>query len=206
MDCNEMDAEVGRRDFIRSAALLGGGVGTSALLLGACSEAAGPLANSSHDLITGRKWVQSTVFDPETGEFTSLEGFTDTPENVLGSDAEFSGYTIKLSGEIVSVVKSVDRHRAGTWTLHPLGGDLYQLKIGGVVQPSGGPPYQIHLVERMIPGTDVTVITGYSYDPDTGKRVCFNVSHDPIWFYVIVVLVILVFAEEAHGHDQGGGG
>ena len=205
MEQTGVNRAIGRRNFITTTTLLGGGAGMA--LLEACSERPDPL---SLTLIQGRKWVQAVAFDSHTGVFTSLDGFTDNPESFLDSDVEFSGYAVHTSGEIVSVTEVVDKDTAGLWSLSAQGGDLYHLKVDGVVQPPGGPAYEVHLVERVIPGTAVTVFTGYSYDPTTSRRVLLGVSHDPILPVVIVVLVILAFPLIANApppdpHDQGGG-
>lgn len=208
MDYEDMRSALARREFIAASAVLGGSVGIT-VLLGACSDRGEPLASSSSTLITGRKWVQAQAFELQTGVFSSIDGYSDNPDAAFTSDPEFNGHAIYPSGEIVPLKKTADKDIANTLALQPQGNGLYYLEAGGVVQPPGGLPYEIRLLERTIPGTSVDVVTGYSYDPATGNRVLFSVSHDPIWVWVLVAVVMLAFPSVARGrgrHDQGGGG
>lgn len=223
MDQDNMASELGRRDFIRSAALLGTGLGASALV-GACSDAGEqPLASPSSDVVVeGRMWVHTDSFDPALGIFTSLSSFSDTGEGPATSDVEMGGYSILPSGEIVPVTDTIDKDIANSYSMVSVGGGVYHIERGGIPQPEGA-PYEIHLVEGAIPGTDIMVNTGYSLDPSTGNRVSFTVTRNratpsssaqirfamaPGFFVIITLIWMLIIiginAKPAHGQGAGG--
>jgi len=156
-----------------------------------------------------------------------MDGYSDSSDN-LESDVELRGYEIKPSGVIVPFSKTIDKDLANTWSLSALDGEVYYVEVGGVVQPPDGPAYEIHLNERVIPGTNVSVLVGYSHDPATGKRIRFSLSHPAgsvsalvvpsslpnphLWIgiigRVIVRIILILMTPTAHAlgpHDQGGG-
>lgn len=196
----EQNDDIGRRNFLRSAALVGAGAGVS-LLTGGCSDENGDLLTSpAQDVVAGRKWLRVDSMEPDTGVFTSVDGFSDTIENAFTADVEWTGHSVLPGGEIIQMNVSIEKSCANSLSLVPAGGGLYHLESAGVPQPPGT-PYEIHLVERTIPGTDVLIITGYSYDPSTGKRVMFTVTHDPLPLWIILAIaagVILGTAQPAH--------
>jgi hypothetical protein len=116
----------------------------------------------------------------------SLDGFSDTIENVFSSNVGLSGHAVLASGEIVPLTLTVEKDIANSISLNSLGGGLYRMEVGGAPHPFGA-PYEIRLMERTIPGTSVIILAGYSVDPSTGNRVIFNVTHDPIpWLDVVI--------------------
>lgn len=165
MERNNMDIELRRRDFVRSAALLGTGIGVSALV-SACSD---PVGSPPPSAVNGRNWIQANWIDAATGVFTSAACSFDSAE--LNADAELSGYEIHPSGEITphSSTLFVDNEQL---SLQSLGNGHYQLVADGIPQPPGA-PFEIYLIERNISDTTVGILTGYSLDPNTDNRVRF---------------------------------
>ena len=206
MNRDQTGDELGRREFLRSAALLGTGVGVSALV-GGCSDNGELLPSQPNNLVIGRKWIRLDTIDSDSGVFTSLDGFSDTSEDVFSSDVELSGHAILASGDIVPVTTIVDKECANSLSLRPLGGGRYSLESNGVPQPPGA-PYEVHLIERTIPGTSVIVLTGYLIDPSTGTRVTFNVTHDPIVWVTVVIMIagVLLLVKVAYGTGCSGRG
>jgi hypothetical protein len=195
-----------RRDFLRSAAFLGTTLGAGALAV-ACAEDGQPLSSSSEELVPGRKWVRIDSVDVQTGIFTSLDGYSDTSQNMFASDVDLAGHAVLPSGEIIPATVTVDQAAANALSLRSLGEGRYQIEVDGVAQPPGA-PWEIHLVERTIPGTSVLSLTGYSDDPATGKRLVFTITHDPYIIVIVLGIAILMWvtAKPAYGTGCSGQG
>lgn len=197
---SETEAELGRREFVRAATLLSAGVGMSALA--GCADD-GNILTPAQDVIAGRKWIRFDSVDPNTGVFTSVDAYSDTIESVFSSDVEWNGHAVLNSGEIIPVNVAIDQDAANSISLVSLGNGLYRLEAGGIPQPPGA-PYEIHITERTIPGTEVLVFTGYSLDPSTGKKVMFSITHDPLPLWVILAIMAAIIAAAAQ--PAGGSG
>lgn len=169
----EENSQVGRRDFIRSATILGTGVGVSALV-GACSDSGEPLTSPSQSLVSGRIWVHVDSFDVNTGTYTSIDSYSDTTGSEIGSDVPWTGRTISASGEILPYSRTVDENDASSLSLVSVSDGHYRMQKGGVPQPPAA-PYDIYLTESSISGTDVIVVLGYLIDPGTENRVTFTI-------------------------------
>jgi len=64
----------------------------------------------------------------------------------------------------------------------------YRIFAGEVAQPSDQPqPHEITLFERAVKGTSVQRATGQVWDPKSGARISFTVTHDPIEIGVGIV-------------------
>jgi hypothetical protein len=200
MEHADIQNELGRREFIRSAAVLGTTLGAGVLSVG-CADDGQPLASHSQDLVPGRKWVRIDSVDVETGIFTSVDGYSDSSQNIFASDVDLAGHAVLTSGEIVPATVMVEQDVANALSLRSLGGGRYQLELDGVAQPPEA-PWEIHLVERTIPGTDVLSLTGYADDPATGKRLVFTITHDPYIIVIVLGIAILIWvtAKPAYGN------
>lgn len=206
MAAEETGNDLGRRDFLRSAALLGAGAGMSTLASG-CSPDSGLPMSPAQAVVAGRKWVRIDSVDIDTGIFTSIDGYSDNSENIFASDVDLAGHAVLPTGEIVPTTVAVDRELANSLSLRSLGDGRYHVEVGGVAQPPGA-PWDVHLVERTIPGTDVLSLTGYADDPATGKRMLFTITHDPYIIVIVlgIVIVLWVTAKPAYGSGCTGRG
>lgn len=208
MNRNAAEDQLGRREFVRHAALLGAGIGMSGLV-GGCSDNGELLPGEPSNVVTGRKWIRFDSVDTQTGVLTSLDGFSDSPDAVFSSDVQMNGHAVLTTGEIVPVTTTVEKDCANSLSMRSLGGGRYHIESDGVPQPPGA-PFEVYLVERTIPGTSVIVLTGYLLDPGSGKRVLLNITHDPIWIWIAVgtaIIWILIDAKPAYGsgcNNRGG--
>jgi hypothetical protein len=189
---SDSERELGRRGFLRSMALMGTGAGVTALM-GACSDGTDVTGSIRTDVENGTKWVRVDAFDADSGEFFAYEGIAEDPESALTSDFELSGYSVSSSGQIDSLTLVVEKDSANALSLVSAGSNLYHIEAGGVPQPPGA-PYEIHFVERTVTGTNVIVLTGYSIDPTTDKRVTFSITHDPLPILIVAAIAAAIAA------------
>lgn len=192
MNRSDRDNALDRREFLRSATLLGAGAGVS-VLAGACSDDSPTRA--------GRKWIRLDATDVTSGVLMSLDGFSDMSEGPLTSDVEMIGHIVLPSGDILPLTTRIDKDFGNSLSMESLGGDAYRLEAAGIPQPLAG-AFEIHLVERTIPGTNVIILTGYSVNPVTARRVNFTITHDPWRLVVVVAVGVVIYLVKLYTSDD----
>jgi hypothetical protein len=176
-------------------------------LLGAPST----FAQHSSEAAPTRKWAVVDASDVNIGTMVSLDLELDPGEipGQLTKDVEAFGIAHFKSGEtcFLNVVVAKDYANAISLVpaapppptpasapapVAPIGPEevnrKWNLVAEGDVQPYSSTPYEVTLLQRIIPGTDITRIGGQIFDPKSQQRVSFSVTHDPVEYIILAVV------------------
>jgi hypothetical protein len=163
---HDVNKNLGRRDFLRSAAVLG--TGTTLVGLAGCSEDGSPLeVDAVNNLEGGASWVR---LDMATGDgmFITLDVVNDS--SATSADVGFKGHVILPTGEVAVVVGTLDGAYADAGSMTSLPNDLIR-----VLAP-GREGMDVRVAERTIPNAGVKVSIGQILAPVAADAVSFSIT------------------------------
>lgn len=166
MKLHDVNKNQGRRDFLRSAAVLG--TGTTLIGLTGCSEEGSPLEiDAVNNLEGGASWVR---LDMATGDGTFITLDVVNDSSAASADVGFKGHVILPTGEVAVVVGTLDGAYADAGSVTSLPNDLIR-----ILAP-GREGMDVRLAERTIPNAGVKVSIGQILAPVPTDVVSFSIT------------------------------
>jgi hypothetical protein len=172
------------------------------------------LIPQTYEAVPARKWAVVDASEVASGTMVSLDLELDSGEipGQLTRDVEASGIAHFKSGETRFLNVVVAKDYANAVSLIPAAPpppppssepivppaapvgpeELYRkwnLVADGEIQPFSPPPYEVTFFERTIPETNVVRIGGQIFNPQSQARVNFSVTHDPIEYVILTIVV-----------------
>jgi hypothetical protein len=167
MNLSDSRNPLARRDFLRSATVIGAGAGLTGLMA-ACSDSNPVEVDRVSNGLAGAGWLRVDSVDTSTGLFLSLDAL-EPPDST--SDYEYHGYVVTPEGDRFPLSVTMNRSYADSGELTWVRDDLYSLEADDDEQPA-----EVRLIERTIPGSNVVVVTGQVFDSVEMARVSFSTT------------------------------
>jgi hypothetical protein len=165
MKLHDVNSRLGRRDFLRSAAVLG--TGTTLVGLTGCSDGSPLAIDEVNNLEGGATWVR---LDAATGSglFISLDAVDEG--SAKSADWHFEGHVILPTGEVAVLVGTLEGAYADAASMTSIEDDLFR-----ILAP-GRPEMNVRLAERTIQNAGVKVSVGQILAPLAADVVSFSIT------------------------------